>query len=524
MSESILVKENSYYDSVVLMELTSRVKELDGITDTFIGMATPHNLELMEGIGFHSERLQNLNPNDLIIAVRAMSDEKLKKALHDIDSHLEGMQSEAPQLLKSRPKTLKSALRIMPDADLALISVPGPFAAREAQAALDAGMHVMLFSDNVDMKDEVKLKKQAIEKGLLMMGQGCGTALINGAPLGFVNELIPGSVGLVGSSGTGLQEVSCTLERFGSGVSQILGVGSHDLSPEAGGIMSKFALDYIDKDSKTQVIVFVGRPAAEAVQKELIAKLESLNYPVVAHFMGMKQPASNTVKFCDTLEETGRAAACIDQNRRCASKTGAALISKKMKDFVNQRSKELAEEAVYVRGLFSGGSLCSEAVGLLLEKLPVIYSNTGNPGTQFIPGTESSREHTMLDMGEDEFTKGKAHPMIDYSYRIERFLQEIEDPETAIILFDVVLGYGSHPDPASVLVPAIYGPLQARRDLGNPVLALAVLLGTEQDPQKLTLQQKLLEDAGVFVFRSNAQAAYATGLIMEAHNRQRSEK
>src|SRR4030095_10708603 len=122
------------------------------------------------------------------------------------------------------------------DADIALISVPGDYAAAEALKALAQGLNVMLFFDNVAIADERAIKLYARARTLLVMGPDCGTAIVNGVPLGFANVVRRGDIGLVAASGTGLQEVTCRIHNLGGGISQAIGTGGRDLKDAGGGM------------------------------------------------------------------------------------------------------------------------------------------------------------------------------------------------------------------------------------------------------------------------------------------------
>src|SRR5690606_14776291 len=125
---------------------------------------------------------------------------------------------------------------------------PGVYAAFEAFRALENNLNVMMFSDNVTVEDEIKLKDLAVKKDLLMMGPDCGTAIINGVGLCFANKIKRGPIGLVAASGTGLQEVTVLIDQFGGGISQAIGVGGRDLSKDVMGRMTLHAINALNAD------------------------------------------------------------------------------------------------------------------------------------------------------------------------------------------------------------------------------------------------------------------------------------
>ncbi len=221
----VVVEKGSYRDSITLMKISNEVAVLKGIKQAAAAMATPLNKRLLGDIGFKGKEVQEAAPEDLILAVEAEDSSSLKAGMQRIQELLEAKDTAPHEANAVMPTTLDEALAQMKDANLALISVPGEFAGREASRALERGLNVFLFSSNVPVEKEVELKKSAAEKGLLMMGPDCGTAIVNGIVLGFGNVVKGGSVGLISASGTGLQQVSTLVDEAGLGVSQAIGTG-----------------------------------------------------------------------------------------------------------------------------------------------------------------------------------------------------------------------------------------------------------------------------------------------------------
>lgn len=501
MRDFLEVRKNTYYDSVSLMQLTREMKEEPGVTEAVVVMGTEHNKELLRMVGFAGPEIDGAAPGDLIIAVRAADEEHNRKARSKVEEILH-RRTGGTEEENFRPATLASALAQYPESNLVLISVPGAYAAREAKTALEAGRHVMLFSDNVPVEEEIELKTMAVERGLLMMGPDCGTAIINGVPLAFANAVPRGQVGIVGASGTGTQEVSSILARLGVGVSQVIGTGGRDLSARVGGRMMLFGLQALAEDPETRCIVLISKPPAPEVTNKILAAASEVKKPVIVHFIGGKQPANghSTVSFAENLEQAAYLAA------------GAVGVRAEPAD--DEISREIVERAArlpagrrYVRGLFSGGTLCDEAMQVLSLELGPIYSNIPLRPEWKLPDPRKSVRHTAVDLGDDEFTLGRPHPMIDYTTRVERIRQEINDPETALILLDVVLGYGAHKDPAGELIPAI-------RDAKDVVVVVA-LCGAPADPQGYENQKKRLSAAGAYVLETNARAALAAAMALK---------
>jgi succinyl-CoA synthetase alpha subunit len=410
---------------------------------------------------------------------------------------------------KEPPHTLFSGLAILPDANLVLVSTPGLYAAAEARKALQQGRHVMIFSDNVPLEDEKSLKAMAAARGLLLMGPDCGTAIIGGIPLGFANMVRRGAVGVVGASGTGIQEVTSLIDRYGGGVSHAIGTGSRDLSEEIGGAMTIEGLRALAADPSTQVIVVVSKPPHPDVARHVAAEAQKLTKPVVLCFVGWDLDDLQLGRSKVTAATTLQGAA-----RRAVSLSGVGLrVPPEDQVDVRTMTKQMASSQRYVRGLFSGGTFCYEAMLILRASLGKIFSNTPLSPDAGLPDAHHSLENTCLDLGADEFTVGRPHPMIDLSSRAERIVQEAADPEVAVLLLDVVLGYGAHPDPASVLAGAIEAARKKAAGEGRSLAVVASICGTHADPQGFDSQRNALLEAGSLVAGSNAAAARLTAQI-----------
>jgi succinyl-CoA synthetase alpha subunit len=405
----------------------------------------------------------------------------------------------------ARPRTLGSALRTLPGANLALISVPGMYAGAEAMAALRAGLHVMVFSDHVPVETEIALKRAALERGLLLMGPDCGTAIVDGVPLGFANHVPRGRVGLAAASGTGLQEVTCVIAREGEGVSQALGVGGRDLSDDVGGVMMLRALDVLAADAATEVICVIGKPPGPRVMERLGKALSRLGKPCVVHFppaagsagRRLEIPASAALHGAATLEDAGRAAAALARGTTPASREFSRS-PEEIERLVTEAARGLGAKARHVRGVYAGGTLAYEAVGLLAERLTDVTASL----------TVGGSGHRVVDLGEDAFTVGRPHPMIDGRVRREWIQKEGADPATAVLLLDVVLGYGTASDPAGEILPALRA-VRTTRD----VAIVASVCGTDGDVPPRAAQAAALRAAGVIVMDSNAQAARLAAAI-----------
>jgi len=412
-------------------------------------------------------------------------------------------------------KTLNSAIDAEPESNLVLISVPGEFATREAERALRAGKHVMIFSDGVPLEDEVRLKRLGREKGLLVMGPDCGTAIIKGVGLGFANVVKRGPVGMVAASGTGAQEVT-SLISAGPGISHAIGTGGRDLSSEVGGITMLMGLRALAADSETETIVLISKPPSPEVAKSVLKAASESGKPTVVNFLGgdskIIEGAGLTPAI--TLEDAAAKAIALQQRGEPRSVLFSAD-SDEIKRTAEREYKKIQPHQRYIRGIYSGGTFCSEAMLIERDLVGDVYSNVPLKSELELEDSNKSKEHTFVDMGEDEFTVeiGKPHPMIYHDLRQKRILDEASDSETAVILLDVVLGYGAHEDPAGALAPTLREAKKIAESEGRYLAVVASVCGTPQDPQNLTAQEKKLKDVGVVVMPSDAQAARMAALI-----------
>jgi FdrA protein len=477
------VRPGVYYDSVVLMQLQRKLAALPGVEDAGVVMATPANLELLADSDLLEAAGKAARPEDLLIVVRAGSENEASGALAQVDELLK-QRSSGGANQAFRPRSLAAGVKNLAAAEWVLISVPGRYAAKVAHEALDSGKHVFLYSDNVELEDEIALKQRGAELGLLVMGPDCGTAIINGVGLGFANRVRRGPIGLVGASGTGLQAVTVGIHNYGGGVSQAIGTGGRDLKAEVGAASMLQGLRYLAADEATQVIVLISKPPDEATAARLLSEAQTAGKPVVVCFIGFAAPAEQigNVHFAQGLDSAARIAVGLS--------TGAMT------------PPTIARRVGYLRGLFSGGTLAYEALNGLQNFLHPMYSNVAIRSSQKMADPLHSQAHTIIDLGEDVFTVGRLHPMMDNDLRLRRLKQEVEDPETGLVLLDVVLGEGSHADPAGELAAAIASHRKTRPDIEF----VALVVGTDEDPQNTEEQIQKLEAAGARIFRETTMA------------------
>ncbi|MEY2194347.1 acyl-CoA synthetase FdrA [Neobacillus sp. BF23-41] len=505
MTVKAIVKENTYFDSVSLMSLSTKANQIEGVEQAIIAMGTEMNKEVMKNVGLITPEVEEANSSDLIIVVNAANLEMCESAFISIDELLT-KKDTSTEKGEVKYSTIASAAQGIPEANLAVIAVNGAYAPREARKALENNLHVMLFSDNVSIEDEIELKKLAHEKGLLMMGPDCGTAIIGNVALCFANAVRKGSIGIVGASGTGSQEVSVRIHEFGGGITQMIGTGGRDLKEEIGGIMMLDGIKALEDDEATKVIVLISKPPAASVEEKVLAQIKQCKKPVVVWFVGgdegkVRQAGGHLAKMSKEAALKAVLLAGADESKINKRALNIPLIEE-------VRTK-LTPEQKYIRGLFSGGTLCDEAMHAAMEKFDNVYSNIQRDPNYRLKDKNISQEHTFIDFGDDEFTQGKPHPMIDPSTRISRFIQEAKDPSVGVIVMDFVLGYGAHEDPVGAMLPAIIEAKQNAEQEGRHLEVIGYVLGTELDPQNLDEQVEKLLAAGA----THASSSQNAGLL-----------
>jgi FdrA protein len=483
------VRRTFYRDSVALMRISRSVSSLAGVETAALMIGSANNKKLMSDAGLLNADGKAAGANDLIFAVRADTAAHAAAAVAAAEALLEAPAAERGSEEWS-PKSLDTAFQQLQGANLALVSVPGEFAAAEARRALQKGLHVMMFSDNVPVADEVALKQEARARGLLMMGPDCGTAIIGGAPLAFANAVARGDVGIVGASGTGLQEVSTLVSRNGRGVSHAIGVGGRDLKAAVGGITTLMAIDALDRDPSTRHVVVISKPPEPSVAAVVLERVASSTKPFSICFIGVDDMGvpPNARLFSDLRSTAEHALG----DKRIAW-NGKAPSGAELAERVGRGRRS-------IRGLFSGGTLCAEAQVFLRRAGIEVESNVPISGVAKAGG-KAAATHRLLDLGDDEYTVGRPHPMIDPALRNQMLAEALRDDSVAIVLTDVVIGYGAHADPAGELISQL--PPAAQRK----AVVITSVCGTEDDPQRYSRQVQLLQDAGVVVAPSNGHAA-----------------
>lgn len=488
------IRRGAYYDSVVLMQLQRGLLGLPSVVDAGVVMATQANRELLASNKLLPDSV-TASADDLLIVVKADDDSSAADAIRKVDELLARRKSSTVSE-DFRPRSLSGAVKQLPEANWVLISVPGRYAAGVARDALKLGKHVFLYSDNVSLEDEIALKKTARENGLLVMGPDCGTAIINGVGLGFANRVRRGAIGVVGASGTGTQAVTVHVHNLGGGISHAIGTGGRDLKSDVGAVTAHQALDVLARDPETKVIALISKPPSPDVATQLISAAQMTGKSVVIYLIGYPPPARKigNLHFAISLSE-------------------AAEIAVELGD-QDIRAQEISPSTNhFLRGLFSGGTLAYETLLGLQASLSPIYSNGPITANQNLKDPLNSEAHTIIDLGDEFFMVGRLHPMIDNDLRIRRMKQEAADAEVSTILFDIVLGEGSHLDPASELIPAIREIQEKRKDLEF----VAMVIGTDEDPQNFQSQVEQLKEASVVVFHTATEAVEYVSLKFSHH-------
>jgi len=489
-----IIRKGSYQDSVTLMLLTGTLSATEGVNKVSIMMATEANKAVFAQSGLETPELMAAGANDMAIVADVDREEVLEELDRAVDQYLRDQAvSASPAEGQRSVKSWEAAAQALPQADLAVISIPGIYAALEADRALDSGLHVFMFSDNVTIEDEARLKRKAHEKGLVVMGPDCGTGVIQSVPIAFTNNIAPGGIGIVGASGTGIQELTAIIDRMGAGVTNAIGVGGRDLSAQVGGVTMLDVIDAMEQDDDTKVLVVISKPPAKEVRDKINARLEKCAKPVVSLFLGERPTAHEAGQYhAYTLDEAARIAVQL-------------LRGEPVKAFVPTMPEGdffRPEEGKTIRAYYSGGTLAGEAAMLIKDALGIHLPPEKEKGYML-----NCNGHVVVDLGDDEYTQGRPHPMIDPAQRIQCMENAMDDPSTGVILFDVVLGYGSHEDMAGALMPTVERLRKKAAAQGRKLWFVATVCGTRRDFQDYDKQVRLLKEGGVIVCETNMIAA-----------------
>ncbi len=488
-----IVKKGAYHDSVVLMLLTNQISTVEGVKKVSIMMATPSNKEIYEASGLATEELNEASANDMVIVADVDDEAIMETILEETELFFKNQAKASGGKKESEnAKSWDKALEMLPEANLAVISIPGSYAALEADRALDEGLNVFMFSDNVTLEDEVKLKEKAHKKGLSVMGPDCGTGIIQGVPIAFTNNVAVGSIGIIGASGTGIQELTTIIDRLGEGVKNAIGTGGRDLAIEVGGTTMMDMIDVMEEDEDIKVLIIISKPPAKEVKEKIEQRLSCFNKPVVTLFLGEK-PEFHEEGFYHayTLDEAAKLAVSIASGKPVEESTVDVDTSTFFK----------AEDKKTIKAYYSGGTLASEAAMLIKDTMKIDSKTAKAEGFML-----KADGHIVVDLGDDEYTQGRPHPMIDPAKRIECMEEALVDESTAVILLDIVLGYGSHNDMVGAMIPSIVELKAQAEQAGRQVFFVATVCGTRRDPQGYDDSVRRLKEVGVIVCENNKLA------------------
>lgn len=498
-----VIKKNSYQDSVNLMLLTKNLSAMEGINQISVMMGTPANKDIFKSSGLYTEELEEAGPNDICIVVDTDDGNKVDEVMEKIADFLKNQNSKAKGSKIPSARTFDTAMSKSNDSNLALISIAGEYATAEVDRALDRNLNVFLFSDNISVEDEKRLKTKAEEKGLILMGPDCGTAILSGVPLAFANVIEKGNIGIVGASGTGIQEISTIISRYKKGITHAIGTGGRDLSSEVGGITAIRGLRTLAKDKDTDVIVFVSKPPAPEVRDKVVEVFTKLGKPVVAIFLGEKPKQNHdNVHYVWTLDEAALKAVELSNNK-IVSKHNIEEMIPEIKSIKSNKRKR------FVKGLYCGGTLALEAAMIMRDYLGVEDDGNHTDGIML-----HHEKHEIIDLGDDKYTKGRPHPMIEPSLRVDELNKVLEKEETCIVLMDNVIGYGGCADVASIFAPII----KESKDSGKDVLFIGSVTGTSDDPHSYEEQVEKLREAGAIICDNNSAATKLAVQIIDYLN------
>ncbi|KJF39274.1 hypothetical protein TQ39_13220 [Ruthenibacterium lactatiformans] len=512
MEVFVKIEKGAYIDSLASLAESSVLNEQPGIEVGYAGMATDAFKDILAEIGLLNDAARACGPNDYVIVAKAESKNDFTAAVEALsaDKELSAEREGANGAAEESYSSTRAAVAAHPEANLCSIAVPGEYALEEVTKALNAGLHCVVFSNNVPLSDERQMKEMAREKGLLCMGPDCGVANINGAALVLASINNRGPFGICGASGTGIQHVAAMLHEMGTGVSQTIGTGGNDMKDEVGGIMMEMGIDALEADEETKYIALISRRPGDMVLPRILERVRRCKKPVVVLFMGCPRKP---------IEETGAiwAANLDDCAQKCLALVGKHYPLESDEELTALAAEEvqrLAPEQKYVRGAFSGGTYMDEAMQTLVPKVGRVWSNKPLQSDWQLPTGQSSRENTCIDYGEEEFTLGRPHPAIDPGVRQPAILREAADPETAVILLDYILTPPGHMDPVGYSLPDIaQAQVQATQE-GRHLVFIATVLGTTADLQDYNAQCRKLRDAGVLVCETNERAATLAGEII----------
>ena len=507
-----IVKKNFFRDSVQMMQFSQQLRDEQGVTDAAIVMATELNKNTLKNMDLLTEDGIAATENDTLISINCEDENSFNNATQKAEQLLVSTSIKA----KNEFTSLASALDSFSNANIASLSIPGQFVKEIATELLEKKLHLFVFSDHVSLDDEIYLKNLALEKNVLFMGPEAGTSILSGNVFGFGNRIRKGSVGIIGASGTGIQESTTLLDLFGEGISHAIGVGGRDLQKDVGGMMTMKSMEIFEDDPNTKAVLLVSKPVDDDVRNIIINKINNFSkkYYVLC-LIGDKENCedSTKIKFSKSIQTSVL--------KILQSLNGD--IYKKTKDVVKNQvddsiklaeslSKDLNEEQKFVRGFFAGGTLCYESKILLEQIVGKVYSNLSSDDAYSITGDAPSKENTLIDFGEEQFTSARPHPIIDPLLRKNRILEEAHDPNVGVIIIDIICGINAAKNTMAFHAETIKKAIQIAKEKGRKLFVFTYICGTEKDVSENELQ--MLRDSGAKIFTSNALMSFASALVV----------
>ena len=508
-----IIKKNFFRDSVQMMQFSQQLKDEQGVIDAAIVMSTILNKNTLKNMNLLTEDGISATENDTLISINCQDENSLSNAIQKAEQLLTSSSAKA----KNEFTSLASALNAFSDANIASLSIPGQFVKEMATELINKQLNLFVFSDHVPLEDEIYLKNLALENNVLFMGPEAGTSILNGTVFGFGNKVRKGSVGIIGASGTGIQESSTMIDLFGEGISHGIGVGGRDLRNDIGGMMTMKAMEIFENDPNTKAVLLVSKPVDNYIRNKIINKINNFskkNY--VLCLIGDNENSVDTakIKFSKSIQMSVlKILKLLDDN-----------VYKKTKDVVRNQindsiklseslSKDLNEGQKFIRGFFAGGTLCYESKIILEQMIGKIYSNLSSDDEYSIKGNVSSKENTLIDFGEEEFTSARPHPIIDPLLRRNRILEDANDPNVGVIIIDIICGINAAKNTMAFHAETIKKAIEIAREQGRKLSVFTYICGTENDVSKNEL--KLLADSGAKLFTSNALMSFAAALVVK---------
>lgn len=508
-----LIKSGEYFDSATLMLVSKDASSLPGVIEAAVVMGTNENKSILESSGMLLPEFVNAKDSDLLIVVKSEDEKVAEENVKKIEEMLKKSKQRVSEGAEILPKSIEGALQVMPDANMVVISVAGKYAADVAMDALKKGLHVMIFSDNVPKEKAIEVKKYGYEHDLLVMGPDCGTAIINGAPLGFANVVNRGDIGIVSAAGTGLQEVSSMISNHGAGISQGIGTGGIDVKKEYGAYSFMKGIEALRDDPETKVIVLISKPPHPEILEKIGNLTRNIQKPIVGILLGADPEMVKSIGAIPAKNLEEGALLAVSLSKGASMEEFKKELDKKeeeIKKMADELSKKLKPEQKYLRAFFQGGTLTYEIQVILKDMIGPVYSNAPLVESYKLKDSWKSEGHTVIDFGEDEFTVGRPHPQIDFSLRNKRLIEESKLSDVAIFYLDVVVGHGTNPKPKEELVPALKEAMK-----NSNAIFIVTVCATDKDPQNKKDLIEGLKETGAIVFESNASASKLAGYILK---------